>query len=46
MKSEKPQVHGEPMTAAQMMLKTLNDTMKHPPLFRYDTAMVALSWTP
>lgn len=34
MKREKPHVQGDPMTAAQMTVRMLRDTMKHPPRFR------------
>jgi hypothetical protein len=30
----KPQVHGDPMTDAQMMAMILSETMKHPPRLR------------
>jgi hypothetical protein len=40
----KPQVQQEVHTAAKIIMRILNDTMKQPPLFLYETEMVPFEY--
>ena len=42
-KSERPQVHVDPIKAAQMVAKILSEIMKHPPRCRWETEIVAFA---